>query len=126
MRIKEMISTKQLRKLSELLCLNCSDTRLPITLWLGNFKEDMDKDNYLYLCNNDNNRLLFDLNISRVYFPTLEHIEDLRLQLQNETKLSDSTINILIIFIKRNYHIIANYYINQQRKETLLAIRNKL
>lgn len=126
MNIKQMFSTKLLNRMSELLCLNCSDTRLPITLWLGNFKEDTNKDNYIYLCNNDSNRLLFDSNISKVYFSSLEHIEDLRLQLQNETKLSEVTINILMIFIKRNYHTIATYFINQQRKETILAIRNKL
>lgn len=126
-RMKERFSTKLLSRMSELLCLNCCDTKLPVTLWIGKLEE---KNNslgfYFYIVNNDKNRITFDSDLSEIRLYDLMNINETELELKNKTHLSSTIIRLVMTFLKRSYPILSNYYLKGERSKTLIAIRTKV
>lgn len=113
-------------RLPELFCLSSYDTKLPLDIWIGNFKEDENEDFYMYISTKENHKACRDSDVVKI--DLYEFNQDLlfRRDLSTKTKLKPKTINDVATYIIRNYGIIYNYYLHGNRTETLLALRGEI
>lgn len=123
----KLIPSKNIvNRLPELFCLSSFDTKLPVDIWIGNFKEDEESDFYLHISTKENHTAFSDSDVAKLDLYEFNQDFLFKRDLALKTKLKPNTIKDVTTYIIKNYAIIYNYYLHGNRTETLLALRGEI